>query len=118
MSLVSKLYRSRTRNKRDGLWHVIWGSDVVDKVRELEASAAERGLTVSRWQTNSKRRGWVKNITWAVHFGLRPRSSAKLLRGSLQIVLNSTEGTSTCCEAYHALHRLLVAMEERYPRAH
>lgn len=85
-------------------------SPVADLVRQLHAAAAEKGLSLSRWQANAG--NYKTTITWMIHTGGRA-DQARYQPGTTIIDvarLSAWEGTSTRCDAYAALSGLLEAV--------
>ena len=109
MSLVNVLYKSKVYGTRDdGFYGTIgYESDVADLVRAIEDKATVRGLTVSRWLTNSTAAGYAQSITWAVHSGPRPVRTTLLPEDARTVKLNNVEGKTKRCEAYQKLSGLL-----------
>ena len=107
MSLVKCLYKSRQYVK-DSLHtgHYEYYGPVVELVEEIEKICAEKGLSLSRWETNIGKYG--KRITWAVHNGER-KSQFRYVPNDQVIdfaVLWEAEGKTHSCEAYQQLSRL------------
>ena len=75
MSLADALFNSRRWDKDENRT-ITQDNAVTSLVRELEAEASQRGLTVSRWQANGP--SFTTTITWAVHNGPRPNRSGDL----------------------------------------
>jgi len=102
---VEHLYHSRRWDAKTQSFY--YASDVVDLVQALEQAAQEKGLTVSRWQSNLSSR--KVRVRWAAHYGERPDSSAQLDDAALvgMVQFYGLEGTSKRCEAYRELSRLL-----------
>lgn len=114
MSLVTTLFRSRRLN---GAWKdpsstTVYEGPVADLVRQLESAAQARGLTVSRWQTNSRANSRISTVTWAIHRGQRAAASGQQQDVIAMVQLNSVEGKTERSEAYRKLHRMLAAMGE------
>ena len=108
MSLVNTLRNSATFGWLvDGYGVKGYEGEVVNLVRKIEEKAEDRGLSVSRWATNSTRTGYTKAITWAVHEGERPARTTLLPEGSYTVVLSHTEGSTSRCEAHRKLSELL-----------
>ncbi len=109
-AVVRQLYRSR----RWCGWNTGFGmrdeytyrSDVADLVRAIESMAAERGLTLSRWQTNSTRNSHICTVTYVLHTGSRPRSSDYVPEGSFWVRFSGLEGTTSRCRAHRELRKL------------
>lgn len=85
-------------------------TDVVLLVRELEQACAERGLTLSRWQTNHSR--FALAITWAAHQGERPAQSRYLADHWPMVKLSQLEGKTKRCQAYRLLSVLLEKVRQ------
>lgn len=106
---VRHLTKSRRYDKQAGVTR--YDSPVADLVRAIEAEAAARGLTLSRWETSGKRLVFDKRITWAVHAGEKPAKHADLFarEGVLigPIHLSQAEGATERCAAYRSLGALL-----------
>ena len=111
--LETVLYHSRKFEWKDGKPKIKYEGAVVDLVRELEIEAQERGLTLSRWQTNGAGNFVIERITWAVHEGLRPFQSRYVPEGSLSITLTCLEGKTERCQAYRELSKLLAQLRKR-----
>lgn len=109
-SLVTKLFKSR--RLPSGSRQVEYQGAVADLVRELEAEAAARGLTVSRWQTNSRHNAHVTTVTWAAHRGRRAASSTRQTYVVKVVCFSGVEGRTAQCEAHRQLQQLLAAVRE------
>ena len=116
-SVVKQLYRSRQlkeygkkppRRYEVDVWE--YRSDVADLVRAIESKAAERGLTLSRWQTNSRRNSRICTVTYALHTGMRPVSSDYVPEGSAWVRFPGLEGTTSRCRAHRELRKLWNAL--------
>jgi hypothetical protein len=112
-SLVGALYKSRRRIVDGNGWPmIIYKSAVVDLVEKLISAADKKGLTVSRWETNSTANSFVKFITWGVHTGKRTERHQVLGDRMVAMVsLNHSEGTTERCQAYRKLKKLLGMVE-------
>ena len=115
MSLVKRLYKSR-QYVWDGLYtgHYEYYGPVVELVEELEKVCAEKGLSLSRWETNLGK--YKKRITWAVHKGERKSQFRYMSDDQVinAVVLWQMEGKTRSCEAYRQLSRLYDSVV-RYP---
>ena len=105
-SLVTSLYQSCTRATANQ--PATYESPVADLVRTIEARAAERGLTVSRWQTNHGSHGCT--VTYIAHSGPRAHSSAHQDGVVAKVAFDGAEGTTTRCQAHRSLSRLLASL--------
>lgn len=95
-----------TRSLTDKLWTLRTNDPVYKLVEELEAECASRNLTLSRWQTNDRRSGWVRTVTWIIHEGNRAPASC-YQRGILfEVSMNNREGRTIRCDAYKKLSKL------------
>lgn len=104
-SLSTKLFNSRLFDHETG--RRIYQSEMVDLVQQLEAAAAAKGLTLSRWETTVGKYG--KSITYALHSGERAAQFRYQPKESVvdYCYLGTLEGTSRRCEAYRALSAML-----------
>jgi|SRR5579864_976108 len=93
------------------MYRVNANSPVAKLVESIEQQTAERGLTVSRWQTNSKAHGFVDHITWTIHTGPRAVQARYQKNIVSSIVLHQIEGNTENCRAYRQLSRLLKAIQ-------
>jgi hypothetical protein len=112
-SVVKYLYRSRKLAHVDATkwqFEFEYRSDVANLVRAIESKAAERGLTLSRWQTNSTRNSHICTVTYAVHEGARPASSYDLPDDAAVVRFSGLEGTTEKCRAYRELWKLFCSM--------
>ena len=71
---------------------------------EIGEKAAEKGLMLSRWQTNGTK--FQTRITYAIHTGIRCWRSDQQEGVIASVTLNQTEGTSERCEAFKKLSKL------------
>ena len=94
MTLVTSLYNSKNKE-----------TAVSNLVQLVEFHAAEKGLTVSRWQAN--RGNFDCTVTWAVHTGVRPSFSRDLPEDAHVVSFTGIEGTTKKCKAYKAIYELL-----------
>jgi hypothetical protein len=86
--------------------NVLPTSATAELVGQIEAAAAAKGLTVSRWQTVG---GSTRlTITWAIHRGERVAQLAQQdnIIGD-KVILTAMEGSTTRSTAYRALSKLL-----------
>ncbi len=105
-SVVKHLYRSRKWvGGRYG-----YNGEVVGLVLAIESKAAERGLTLSRWQTNSTRNSHICTVAYALHTGARPASSYELPEDATVVRFNGLEGMTQKCRAYRELWKLFCSM--------
>lgn len=84
-------------------------SATADLVREIEARAAEHGLTLSRWQTNHGNHDCT--VTYSLHSG--PRAARSTLQENCikEVWFRGLEGKTANCRAYRALERMMAALE-------
>lgn len=118
MSVAEKLYHSRVYHEGAPF---TWEGTVVDVVRAIEAVCAAHSLTLSRWETASKRNAWVRTITYAIHTGPRAARFSEMSDDALVdwVVLSGTEGKTTKSAAWRALDALrtgILARTSRYPQ--
>ena len=106
MSLVDKLYNSRRWNSRNNSTY--YEGPMADLVKELEATAKKKGLTVSRWQTN--RGKFDCTVTWAVHEGARPSMSQHLPESAQVVSFSGIEGQTPRSKSYKYIKSLLDAI--------
>lgn len=110
-SLLSTLHGyTRTWDAQQAMWVV--DTPVARLLTQIEALAAAKGLTLSRWQSSKAK--WIVKITYAVHWGSRPMHSRHLSPYArvAQVVLRNREGKTERCEAYRQLSHLLKELEE------
>lgn len=100
---------SRHWDAQRAIWIV--DTPVARLLSQLEALAAARGLTVSRWQSSKAK--WIVKITYIVHYGQRPVHSRHLHPYAIvgKVVLHNREGKTERCEAYRGLAQLLNQLE-------
>lgn len=86
---------------------VVLDTPVASLVYALADACAEKGLTLSRWQSNGA--NFYTYITWAAHYGERSHQTRYLPEGAIvaQCTLSQQEGQTTRCEAHRELGRLL-----------
>ena len=94
--LSSSIYRKNTQ--------------VTELVDRIEAIAIQNGIKLSRWQTNQG--NFSTTITYALHTGERSHQARYQsdIVGPI-VVLNQSEGTTTRCEAYRKLDKMLKFIE-------
>ena len=111
-SLITHLY-SYTRVWDGNRWVV--DTPVARLLSELEAKAAAKGLTLSRWQSSKAK--WIVKITYALHYGSRPMHARHINPYFLvaKVTLNNREGKTEKCEAYRGLTQLLTELESYTP---
>ncbi|MEI7644678.1 MAG: hypothetical protein WCJ55_10400 [Chloroflexales bacterium] len=114
MSLVSSLRASR---KMTGAWDgpnhkIVYGGAVTAMVRQIEAEAARRSLSVSRWQTIRRGSSQVATVAWAVHRG--PRAASPSAQADMIAIVRfaGAEGSTVRSSAYRQLSRLLAALRD------
>lgn len=96
-----------SNNKAFSLYN---GGQVESLANEIAEKAKAQGLTLSRWQANDTRSGYVKRITYALHTGERAAQFRYQPDGSIEdyVILDNLEGTTERCEAYRELSRLMA----------
>lgn len=102
--VVQQLYRSRRYDPVCLSFE--YQSDVAFLVTAIEGKARERGLMLSRWQTNSRRNSHICTITYVLHTGPRPVSSDYVPEGSACVRFPGLEGTTSRCRAHRELRKL------------
>lgn len=127
MSVINNLYNSkkstmveRTVTRRDGVftvqeWTTEFVGPMVDLVREIESVCTEKGLTLSRWQTNKGSR--AVTITYAVHTGTRNERSDRQENVVDWFRTEQTEGKTEKCEAYRGLSLVLKTVKAYTPES-
>ena len=103
MTLVKKLYKSRTFN--DGKPE--YKTDVAKLVKNIESKATRKGLNISRWQTNSRTHGHTERVSWAVHYGNRADRFDRQENVVASTILDNDEGQTKNCEAYRELAQMI-----------
>ena len=97
----STFYNSVKFNKET--MEMEYTSPFIGLVREIEKRAEERGLTLSRWQTNGQNHRTT--VTYMLHSGERA-AQARLQGGDVfTVTLSALEGATPRCEAYKALEK-------------
>jgi hypothetical protein len=88
-------------------------SDVGRVIAALEEVCKKRGLILSRWETGSKRCGWIRTITWAAHRGPRTSRFCNMPESAVDdyMVLTSPEGKTKRCAAYKLLLNMLFCID-------
>ena len=81
-------------------------NEVVALLYALTQAADDQGLTLSRWRTN-RSNGRPLRITYALHPGPRPRTSAQLPPTTPTVILTHPEGRTRRCQAFRLLSALL-----------
>jgi hypothetical protein len=112
-SVVKYLYRSRKLAHVDATkwqFEFEYRGDVANLVRAIESKAAERGLTLSRWQTNSTRNSHICTVTYALHFGWRNARAKDQYTAVYKVSFPGLEGTTQKCRAYRELWKLFCSM--------
>lgn len=108
-NLITYLY-GYTRTWSGSAWIV--DTPVARLLSEIETKAADKGLTVSRWQSSKAK--WIVKITYIIHDGSRPMHARHVKPFALvaKIVLHGREGKTERCEAYRQLCILLKSLED------
>lgn len=103
--IINSLFSSRQYNPATQT--ITYSSDVVELVKQVEAAAEAKGLTLSRWQANKS--GRKVTITYAIHSGDRAVQARYQPEESVvaSCTLDALEGTSKRCEAYRKLNAML-----------
>jgi hypothetical protein len=95
----------------------IYGVAAIDPVgqviAEIERVCGERGLTLSRWQTNDKGAGHVRRITYLAHHGTRAGQARYQKNVVARAVLDNREGRTERSEAYRELQGMLESLEDK-----
>jgi len=86
-------------------------SSAVGQILEgIESACQGRTLTLSRWQTNSKKHGHIERITWAAHTGSRAARFDLQTGVVAHERLFCREGKTNRCDAYRRLFDLHTAI--------
>jgi hypothetical protein len=88
------------------LYNVPEDSQVGQLVNQIEETAKNQGLTLSRWQANKG--GFTIEITYIVHTGEREAQARHQPEDSIVAItrLSQMEGTTARCQAYRELTKL------------
>jgi hypothetical protein len=106
--VLRALYHSR--HSVDGTLYA--RSELVDLVRRIEAACAERGLILSRWQTNKP--NFHSDVTYAAHEWYYDRAPQFRYQKGVKAWERFTndEGRTSRCKAYRILAGLLAEIEQ------